>query len=95
MTGKNLVSGTNNKKPLRHYIKSWKQDNNGISALKDPINGHIVTDPVEKANTLNQQFHSVFTSEHNNDIPEKTHLCFLQYPLLKSLNKEFITCYVL
>ena len=31
---------------IRHDIKSRKQENNGISALKNPINGHIVADPV-------------------------------------------------
>jgi len=30
-----------------------------------------ITNPVEKADTLNQQFHSVFTSEDDSNNPDK------------------------
>jgi len=67
---KNLTSlPSNNKKALWRYIKSRKQENIGTSALVNPINGEIMTDPVEKANALNQHFQSVFTSEDNSSIP--------------------------
>ena len=77
----NLTSSPDsNKKSLWHYIKSRKQENNGISTLINPINGHIITNPVEKTDTLNQHFQSVFTSEDNSNIPDKGPSLFPSLP---------------
>ena len=57
--------------PLWHYIKAQRQEHTGISTLKDSTSGHIITDPAEKANALNEHFKSVFTVEDNETIPNK------------------------
>ena len=77
----NLISAPNsNKKLLWHYIKSRKQENSGgISTLKEPFNGQIVTDSLGKANILNQHFQSIFTTEDNN-IPDKGPSLFPSLP---------------
>ena len=50
-----------------HYIKGQRQDKTGISILKLP---HCeVTDPIEKAEKINEHFKSVFTAEDLKDIP--------------------------
>ena len=48
-----------NTKKLYFLLKHSKQDNSGISSLK--ANGKTFTADVDKVNTLNQQFHSVFS----------------------------------
>ena len=48
-----------NTKKLYSLLKHSKQDNSGISSLK--ANRKTFTADVDKANTLNQQFHSVFS----------------------------------
>ena len=48
-----------NTKKLYSLLKHSKQDTSGISSLK--TNGKTFTADVDKANTLNQQFHSVFS----------------------------------
>ena len=50
-----------NSKPLWRYIKSKRQDGNGVSPLKE--NGQLHSDSRRKAEILNNQFCSVFTSE--------------------------------
>ena len=68
----NLISSTNNKKSLWHYLKGRKQENNGIGALIHPQSGHVITDPIEKATVLNNQFKSVFTADDDSTtIPNK------------------------
>ena len=67
----NMISSPSNKKPLWHYIKSRRQEHIGISTLKDSTSGHVITNPVEKANTLNEHFKSVFTVENNITILNK------------------------
>ena len=68
----NLISSSNNKKSLWHYLKTRKQDSNGIGTLINPHNGHIITDPNEKANVLNNHFKSIFTIDNNiSTIPYK------------------------
>ena len=42
-------------------IKAIKRYFSGVSHLKE--NGKLLTEPSEKANALNRQFQSVFTSE--------------------------------
>ena len=48
-----------NSKKLFSFLKHARQDNQGISPLQS--DGKIVTDTTDKANALNNQFHSVFT----------------------------------
>ena len=56
-----------NKKFWR-FIKARKQDNTGISTLRE--NGRIITDSQEKAEVLNNQFTSVFTREDTASMPD-------------------------
>ena len=57
-----------NSKPLWRYIKSKRQDGNGVSPLKE--NGQLHSDSRRKAEILNNQFCSFFTSEDTKDIPK-------------------------
>ena len=57
-----------NSKPLWRYIKSKRQDGNGVSPLKE--NGQLHSDSRRKAEILNKQFCSVFTSEDTTNIPK-------------------------
>ena len=59
-----------NLKPLWRYIKSKRQDGNGVSPLKE--NGQLHSDSRRKAVILNNQFCSVFTSEETKNIPKLT-----------------------
>ena len=76
----NLISASNNKKSLWHYLKTKRQGNCGISTLKNPQDGHTVTDPLEKANILNQHFKSVFTTDDNTTIHDKGPSLFPSLP---------------
>ena len=53
-------------KPLWRYIKSKRQDGNGVSPLKE--NGQLHSNSRRKAEILNNQFCSVFTSEDATNI---------------------------
>ena len=66
--------------PFWRYIRSQKQDNVGISPLKD--RGKLRTDSMEKAEILSNQFKSVFTQEDNTVIP---HLHGPNYPTISIL----------
>ena len=69
----NLIDSNDNNKSLKrfwHYIKSKRQDNVGIGALKNQAND-MVTDSTEKAEVLNKQFKSVFTVEDTSTVPDK------------------------
>ena len=59
-----------NSKPLWRYIKSKRQDGNGVSPLK--ANGQLHSDSRRKSEILglNNHFCSVFTSEDTTNIPE-------------------------
>ena len=46
-------------------------DNSGLAPLKR--DGILVTDTVEKADILSNQFQSVYTNETDTDIPDKGH----------------------
>ena len=59
----------NLKKKLFQYIKSIRTDISGIAALSK--GGDLIADAIEKANMLNEQFQSVFTSESDNPMPDK------------------------
>ena len=76
----NLISASNNKKSLWYYLKTKRQGYCGISTLKNPQDGHTVTDPLEKANILNQHFKSVFTTDDNITIPDKGPSLFPSLP---------------
>ena len=58
----------NRRKTFWRFIKSQKQDTTGISTLQTPTDQ--VTTPKEIAETLNNQFKSVFTVEDLESIPE-------------------------
>jgi hypothetical protein len=49
---------------LYKYVKRRKGNRDNISAIKD-CNGRIITDSIEKSNTLNFYYSSVFSSEGN------------------------------
>ena len=59
-----------NSKPLWRYIKSKRQDGNGVTPLKE--DGQLHSDSRRKAEILNNQFCSVFTSEDTTNIPKLT-----------------------
>ena len=59
-----------NSKPLWRYIKSKRQDGNDVSPLKE--NGQLHSDSRRKAEILNNQFCSLFTSEDTTNIPKLT-----------------------
>ena len=61
--------------PFWRYIRSLKQDNVGISPLKD--GGKLHTDSIKKAEILSNQFKSLFTHEDTMAIP---HLLGPDYP---------------
>jgi len=72
-----------NKQPknLYSYIKSQKKENTSIAPLRSE--GVLHADPTEKANILNRQFQSAFSSEANTEIPDKgpsTH------PIMKNIS---------
>jgi len=57
----------NTSKKFWKYIKSLRKDHVGVSTLSS--DGKQVTDSFDKAELLNNQFHSVFTNENLTDIP--------------------------
>ncbi|KAI8510664.1 hypothetical protein Bbelb_115800 [Branchiostoma belcheri] len=52
------------RKKFWKLIKQQRTDHSGIASLKDK--GRLITDPQQKAELLNAQFHSVFTRETHN-----------------------------
>ena len=79
--GDGLESGNN--KPFWKYVKSQKQETFGISALKS--NGNVIIDSLSKAEILNSQFKSVFTSQSGNNFPQ---LPGTQFPIIKPLHNS-------
>lgn len=67
MTTENIFNEEANRKKFYSYVKSKRQVNVSVSALK--VNGSYVVDDVKKANVLNNQYSSVFSKPDNN-IPE-------------------------
>jgi hypothetical protein len=72
-----------NKQPknVYSYIKSQKKENTRTAPLRS--DGVLHADPTEKANILNRQFQSAFSSEANTEIPDKgpsTH------PIMKNIS---------
>ena len=70
----------NNSKPFWKFVKSRKQDNVGVSPLLD--NGTLFHKSQDKAEILNKQFCSVFTTEDPSNIP---HLHGPNYPSISGL----------
>ncbi|XP_071161194.1 uncharacterized protein [Mytilus edulis] len=72
-----------NKQPkkLYSYIKSQRNENTGIAPLRSE--GTLHTNPSEKANILNKQFQSAFTSEKNIEIPTKEPS---SHPIMEKIN---------
>ena len=66
---------TNNTKPFWNYIKSLKLNAFGISTLTTKF-GNTVSLAKAKADALNQQFQSVFTSENIQSMPAMDNLGF-------------------
>jgi hypothetical protein len=58
-----------NQKKLFSFIESLRTDNSGGAPLKKE--GQLVADTKQKANILNEQFKSVFTTESIDNIPNK------------------------
>jgi hypothetical protein len=54
-------------KPFWKYIKQLKKDTVGIAPLKEKNTGKLLTDSKEKAEALNKQFKSVFTTSEFNE----------------------------
>ena len=80
----NLIDSNDNNKNLKrfwHYVKSKRQDNVGIGALKNQAND-MVTDSTEKAEILNKQFKSVFTVEDTSTVPDKGTSSTLPFQIL-------------
>ena len=63
-----MITGDSICKKLYSFIKGKKCDNSGISPLKE--DGVLHGDPKRKAELLNKQFSSVFTTEGDSDIPD-------------------------
>ena len=59
-----------NSKPIWRYIKSKRKKGDGVSLLKE--NGQLHSDSRRKADILNNQFCSVFTTEDTTNIPKLT-----------------------
>jgi hypothetical protein len=72
-----------NKQPKNvfSYIKSQKKENTNIAPLRSE--GVLHADPTEKANILNRQFQSAFSSEANTEIPDK---CPSTHPIMKNIS---------
>ena len=58
---------TDNTKPFWNYVKALRREVFGVSSLTSK--GRIIPDAAGKAETLNQQFCSVFTNENLTNIP--------------------------
>ena len=63
------------------YIKSSRKDHIGVPTLIN--NGKVITDSLEKAEALNNQFYSVFTDEDLFDLPQ---LDQLEYPMMPEIS---------
>lgn len=73
-----LESSTNTENPKKFwsFIKSIKQEVSGVAPLRN-TGGIITSDPQAKANILNDQFKSVFTTEDTSHAPDKGPIPFL------------------
>ena len=78
-----VVSNYFNEKPKRFwsYVKSKRQESSGVSSLVDK-DGFLHSNSKQKAEILNDQFHSVYTTEDHNNFPEKGRS---QYPTMDKI----------
>ena len=60
----------NNTKQFWSYLKSKKQDSQGVTPLRKD-DGFLYSDTETKAEILNDQFYSVYTREDMTSMPEK------------------------
>ena len=60
--------GNKNSKPFWKYVKCKKQDNIGVSPLKQK--GNLISDSKGKADNLVEQFQSVFTKVKDSILPD-------------------------
>ena len=70
---KDIVSpdSQTNPKKFWSFIKSKRNDNSGVSPLKDPSSGITYSDSGKKADILNNKFSSVFNKDESSAIPDK------------------------
>ena len=73
-------AGSRNKK-LSALVKSKRCDHTGIAPLKE--GGFLHSDPKAKANILNRQFTSVFSSDNGSSLPD---LGNSHHPTMDSIN---------
>lgn len=75
-----LESSTNTENPKKFwsFIKSIKQEVSGVAPIRN-TGGFLPSDPQAKANILNDQFKSVFTTEDTSHAPDKGHKPILGY----------------
>ena len=71
----------NTSKRFWKYIKSLCKDHIGVPTLIN--NSKVITDSLEKAEALNNQFYSVFTDEDLFDLPQ---LDQLEYPMMSEIS---------
>ena len=69
-----------------YYINSLRKDNVGVSTLSSGDKQVIDNDSFEKAEILNNQFHSVLTTENLSDIPTPESL----YPSMPDIQYHFL-----
>ena len=75
---------TNNKKKFWSLVKKLRKNHQSIPTPS--VDDDLKISPLSKAETLNQQFYSVFTKENNNKTPP---INFTRYPSM--VNIEFTT----
>ena len=66
------------KKQFWSFVKSLKNDSTGIPALKNQ--GVLISDNIQKAELLNEQFSSVFTNEDLSSLPQALPCMFPTIP---------------
>ena len=74
----NIMSSSKNSKLFWRYMKAKKQDSTGIPTLNN-LDGETIAESTVKANVLNGNFRSVFTTEKLDNFPLSLilliHLC--------------------
>ena len=78
----NMLSEDFDSNPKRFwaFIKNKRNESSGVAPLEK--DGVIHTEPVNKANILNTQFASVFTTEDEDNVPDKEGECHTPIPEL-------------
>ena len=73
------MSSSKNSKLFWQYVKAKKQDSTGILTLNS-LDGEAITKPTEKANVLNGNFRSIFTTEKLDNFPSKSNFPYPSMP---------------